>query len=210
MAKLFIFGTSGFAREIRDVAYELGWESVFIAESRDARDAASFDEQIILESDIGTYADAAFAIGIGDGKVRQKIVSRFGGALNFINLIHPTATFGKDQKAHVESRRGIIICAGVRFMSGIKLGDYAVFSLNATIGHDTVIQDYVSIMPGANVAGYVEIEQYCWIGANAAINQGNATARLKIGAGTTVGAGAVVTKACAPESIYVGVPARKL
>jgi acetyltransferase-like isoleucine patch superfamily enzyme len=33
---------------------------------------------------------------------------------------------------------------------------------------------------------------------------------VKIGAGTIVGAGAVVTKDCEPGAVYVGVPARRV
>lgn len=209
MAKLFIFGTAGFARETRDIAHELGWECGFVAVSELERDAFTGDEAIILESEVEAHADAAFAIGIGDNRIRQKIATRFGGKLNFVNLIHPSASFGKGQRDQIESRRGVILCAGVRFTNGIEIGDFTIFNLNATIGHDVIVRDYANLAPGANISGYVEIGECCWIGTNAAVNQGNETARLTIGAGTTIGSGSVVVKDCEPDSIYVGIPAKK-
>jgi sugar O-acyltransferase (sialic acid O-acetyltransferase NeuD family) len=209
MPKLFIFGTSGFARETRDVAYELGWDCIFVYNSADSQVKLTSNDTVISESEIDAVADEAFAIGIGNGRIRQRLVARFGGRLNFVNLIHPTASFGMEQKKIIERSRGVTICAGARFMNGIQVGDFTVFSLNSTIGHDVIVGNYVSVMPGANVSGYVEIEEFCWIGANAVINQGNENARLKIGAGTTIGSGAVVIKNCEPDSVYAGVPARK-
>jgi acetyltransferase-like isoleucine patch superfamily enzyme len=51
--------------------------------------------------------------------------------------------------------------------------------------------------------GTVTIERDVWIGANATVLPG-----VRIGAGSVVGAGAVVTRDVAPGSVVTGVPAR--
>jgi maltose O-acetyltransferase len=51
----------------------------------------------------------------------------------------------------------------------------------------------------------VHIGDGCWLGARAMILPG-----VTIGAGTVIGAGAVVTKDCEPGAVYVGVPAQKV
>jgi maltose O-acetyltransferase len=51
----------------------------------------------------------------------------------------------------------------------------------------------------------IEIGDGCWIGARAVILQG-----VHVGEGTVIAAGAVVTKDCEPNSLYAGVPARKI
>lgn len=56
-----------------------------------------------------------------------------------------------------------------------------------------------------SVGGEIFIEDDVWIGSNAVI-----TANVRIGRGTIVGAGAVVTKSTEPYSIVGGVPARKI
>ena len=51
----------------------------------------------------------------------------------------------------------------------------------------------------------VLIESGCWIGARAIILKG-----VKIGRGSVVGAGSIVTKSIPPYSIYTGVPSKKV
>lgn len=51
----------------------------------------------------------------------------------------------------------------------------------------------------------IHIEDGCWIGANATILPG-----VTIGNGTVIAAGAVVISDCAENSLYAGVPARKI
>jgi acetyltransferase-like isoleucine patch superfamily enzyme len=51
----------------------------------------------------------------------------------------------------------------------------------------------------------VVIEDDCWLGAGAIVVDG-----VRIGRGSVVGAGAVVTRDVEPYSVVVGVPARKV
>jgi maltose O-acetyltransferase len=51
----------------------------------------------------------------------------------------------------------------------------------------------------------VVVEDGCWIGTRALLLPG-----VRIGAGCVIGAGAVVTRDCAPDGVYAGVPARRL
>lgn len=204
-----IFGTSGFAREVGDIALELGYQPLYIARDATELDAWTFTDKAILESEVDAYSEIGFAIGIGENAIRQKVAQRFAGQLTFTNLIHPSATFGQGQRQILEAQKGIIVCAGVRFTNNIQVGDFGVFNLNATIGHDVIIEDFVNIAPGANISGNVHIGQRCWIGTGAVINQGQEKSKLHIGIDTVIGSGSVVVKACEPHSVYVGIPAKK-
>ena len=210
MTTLGIFGTSGFAREVDDIAFALDLRTVFIARDAAERDAWGRPGEVMLEADIGSGRDMHFAIGIGDPGLRRKVAQRHGATLQFINLVHPTATFGRGQRALIDQQRGVAVCAGVRFMNSIQVGDFTVFSLNATIGHDSIVDDFVTVAPGANVSGHVHIGSACWLGTGAAINQGTAGTKLSIGANTVIGSGAVVIRDCEPGAVYAGVPARRL
>ena len=53
--------------------------------------------------------------------------------------------------------------------------------------------------------GQVVIEDDCWIGSNATILKG-----VRIGRGSVIGAGAIVSKDIPPYSIYTGVPEVKI
>lgn len=205
-----IFGTSGFAREVGDIALALGHQPLYIARDQAELDAWSFPGDVILESEVDSYREIGFAIGIGENVTRQKVARRFVGQLTFANLIHPSATFGQGQRQIVEARQGIVVCAGVRFTNNIQVGDFGIFNLNATIGHDVIVDEFVNLAPGAHISGNVHIGPRCWIGTGAAINQGQGDIKLHIGADTVIGSGSVVVKACEPNSVYVGIPAKKI
>ena len=209
MMKVGIFGTSGFARETADVALEIGYSPILIARNRAEIASWMHPYKVITEHDIVKESGMKYSIGIGDNAIREKIVRQFGGVLEFINLIHPSATFGCKQREKLDCQRGIIVCAGVRMTNNITIGDFAIINLNATIGHDVIIEDYVNISPGASISGNVHLESGCLIGTGASLIQGTNHEKLKVGISTTVGAGSLVSKSCLSNSVYYGVPARK-
>ena len=206
--RIGIFGTSGMALETRDIAYDLGFSVVFIA--RDPLELAAFSHvgDTILESDIERFSDMTYVIGIGESATRKKIAARFAGKIQFGNLIHPTATFGQNQLEELKSRQGVIVCAGVRFTCNTLIGNFTIFNLNATVSHDCVIGDFVTVCPQACVLGNVEVRSGAWIGAGAVINQGDNVSKRTVGENCMIGSGAVVLQDCMANSVYVGVPAR--
>lgn len=210
MKTLGIFGTSGFAREVNDIANELDFQTIYIGRDQEELDSWNFPGEAVLEDDISNYRDMVFSIGIGENIVRQKIARRFGTQLNFANLIHPSASFGKGQLEVVNTSRGVIVCAGVRFTNNIQVGNFSIFNLNTTIGHDVIVEDFVNVSPGANISGNVHIGSRCWVGTGAVINQGKGTAKLRIAEDTMIGSGAVVIKDCEPNAVYVGAPAKRI
>ena len=210
MKRIGIFGTSGFAREVDDVAGELGFEPIFVARGAAEREAWPHAEEVVLEDDVLRLADMPFAIGIGDNAIRQRLAERYASRLGFVNLVHPSATFGRRQRAGLDRCRGVVVCAGARFMNNVQVGDFTIFNLNATVGHDSVIESFAHVTPGTNISGNVHVATRVWIGTGAAINQGLPGKRLTIGADTVIASGAVVIADCDPGSIYAGVPARKI
>lgn len=211
MKTLGIFGTSGFAREVDDIAFALGWHTVFIARDATERDTWSGPGDVLLDSELGTSTGWQFTIGIGDNLVRQKVAQRYAQQLDFINLLHPSASFGRGQQALMEARRGVIVCAGVRFTNNIRVGNFSIFNLNVTVGHDVIVDDFVNISPGANISGNVHIGARCWVGTGSALNQGSSPeTKLQIGADTVIGSGSVVVRDCDPAAVYVGIPAKRI
>jgi sugar O-acyltransferase (sialic acid O-acetyltransferase NeuD family) len=210
MKDIGIFGTSGHARELGDIACDLGYRVIYVARDQPELDAWSFPSEAMLESDIAGHRNMKFTIGIGENALRQKVAQRFADTLRFVNLLHPSATFGQRQRDAIESRQGVIVCAGVSFTNNIRVGDFTVFNRNATVGHDVIVEDFVHVAPGACISGNVHLGARCWIGAGAVINQGTAGAKLLIGSDTIIGSGSVVIKTCEPNAVYVGVPAKRI
>lgn len=210
MTTLGIFGTSGFAREVADIGEALGHRVVFIARDATERDAWCLPGEVMLESEVDPQSGWVFAIGIGENAVREKVARRHGERLNFANLLHPTASFGRGQRAQIEGRSGVIVCAGVRMTNNIEVGDHCIFNLNVTVGHDVIVEDFVNVSPGANISGNVHLGARCWVGTGSAINQGTTQARLRVGADTMIGSGSVVVRDCDPSAVYVGAPAKRI
>jgi len=210
MKRIGIFGTSGMARETGDLAWELGYEPIYVAKDEVAFKDWVFESEAMLEADVLRYSDIPFAVGIGDSSVRENISQRYFCQLRFINLIHSSATFGHMQRDELSRSRGVIIGAGARFTNNIKVGNFSIINQNVTVAHDVVIGAFVHLASGCAISGNVHIGDHCWIGAGAVVNQGSSIARLHIGCRTTIGSGAVVIRSCDPCAVYVGVPARRI
>lgn len=76
--------------------------------------------------------------------------------------------------------------------------------LHGDPGKPTILEDYVTIGHRA-VVHSAHIETGCLIGIGAVVLDG-----VRVGAGSIIGAGCIVTKDVEPRSLMVGVPARKV
>lgn len=204
-----ILGTSGFAREVADLAEDQGYRVLFVARDLAEQQSLKMGDAVILEADLPLYPALPLAIGIGDNALRERVALRHAGR-QFPALLHSSATFGRGQRATILATEGVLVCAGVRFTNSITVGKFSVFNLNATIGHDVVVAAFVNIAPGANISGNVQLDERCWIGTAAAVNQGAPGAPLRVGADTMVGSGSVVVKDCDSQAVYVGIPAKRI
>lgn len=208
---LLIFGFSGFSREVGDIALDQDFSPVYILKDKDYHaKVLPQNYSIICEADICEHYDLPCVIGIGDNSIRQKLFLKYKNRFEFINLIHSSATFGYKQRDQIESSKGTIICAGVRMTNGIQIGDFCIFNLNSTLGHDCVLKDYVNLAPSSSVSGNVRIGSNSWIGTGSVINQGSDEKKLNIGYNTTIGSGSMVRKDCEKNSVYFGTPAKKI
>lgn len=209
MRPLFILGAGGQARDVAEIADALGYRPIFV--TRDASVIAGWmsDDEIVLESEALSQTED-FAIGIGDNRVRADVATRLRGTRRFPALLHPDTSFGRGQRERAAASEGTLVFAGVRVTANVSIGSFCSINVNATLSHDVELGNFVSISPGANIAGNVRVGEGALVGVGAAVNQGDDSRKLEIGAWTVVGSGAVVTRDCAPNSIYVGVPARKI
>ena len=208
MDKIAIFGCSGFALEVADICYDLGYKTIILLSNEtDTGKVNGLDIHSEMEVRNLHKLGYSFAIGIGDGLLRKKISEKYSD-LKFPNLIHTSAIFGRGQKDAFNLKCGNIITAGVIFTNNIQVGNHGVFNLSATIGHDCIIEDYVSIMPSVNVSGNVHLKNGCMIGVGAVILQGKMSEKLVVAEGAIVGAQSLVIKGVSPNTTVFGVPAR--
>lgn len=206
MTPVYIFGAGGQAREVADIAHSLGYTPVLVVRDTGGGDAVW---PFLDEAEAVGRTDGLFAIGIGANDDRARIAERYAH-LRFPNLVHPESTLGPTTRTALAARRGVVIQAGVRLTAEIAVGDFCNLNLNATVSHDCCLEDFVTVSPGANVGGHVNIGRKAWIGIGARVSNGSTKRPITIGRGAIIGAGAVVIRDCDEGGVYAGVPARRL
>lgn len=141
-----------------------------------------------------------YLLGIADPTARRRLAGGLDArGLRARTVIHPRAIVGPESTFGP----GGLVLGGAHVSSSVTVGAHGQVHYNATVGHDTVFADFVSVYPGANVAGSVRLDAGCTVGSAACVLQG-----LAVGRGAFVGAGAVVTRDVPDDTTVVGVPAR--
>ena len=119
-----------------------------------------------------------YVIGIGDPAARRRIDEHASAlGLEPATLVHPSSTVGSD----VVLGPGTILTAGVRVTTNVRTGRHVHLNLNSTVTHDCVLEDYVTVSPGANISGNVVLHEGATIGTGAAVIQGNEHREIRQG-----------------------------
>ena len=119
--------------------------------------------------------------------------------LKTVSCVHPTAF--KAESAYIGEGTQLYAQSAVCVDSII--GKACIINTSASVDHECVVEDGVSIGPGARLAGLVQVGKYADIYTGAII-----LPRLKIGEGAVIGAGSVVLEDVAPQTVVVGNPAK--
>lgn len=210
MKKISIFGAGGFGREVKMLIDQINavkpeWN--FIGYFDDDFSHAKLipqSHQLGGLAELNKYEDDVYlVIALGNPLVKRKVFQKITNPkVKYPALIHPSAIIGS---SNVEIGEGSIICAGNIITVDIEIGKHVILNLACTVGHDTIIKDFASFMPGVNISGEVVIEECVYVGTGAKIiNQ------LSIGQETIIGAGSVVSKTLPEKCTAVGVPAKPI
>lgn len=209
MKKIAIIGGGGFCREIKCLIDDINIQQA----SYELVGYFDDSENIIIDNGMNYLGkiedinnidyDLNIVIAIADPQIKEKIVKRINNnKISHPNLIHPSVIKSNDE---VILGKGNIICAGSILTCNVLIKNFVTVNLSCTIGHDTVIESYCSIMPKTAISGEVVLGQYSYIGTGATIiNQ------ITVGEKTIVGAGAVVSKNLPANCTAVGIPAKPI
>ena len=96
-----------------------------------------------------------------------------------------------------------MVTAGCVLTTQIQIHAHVIVNIGSTVGHDTVIEDYVTIAPIVAVSGNVRLQAGAEVGTGSSLKQG-----VCIGRGAMVGMGSVVTKDVIDADLVMGAPAR--
>ena len=211
MKKIAIIGAGGFGREVKMLIEQINQNE------KQYEFIGFYDDNIEIGTEINGFKvlgsiyelvqinyNLEVVISIADPKIKNKIYDtlKFNNLLNFPSLIHPNVLIGIDE---VLIGYGCIICASNIITVNIVIGNFVILNLGCTVGHDTKIGDYSSLMPSVNISGEVIIENSVYVGTGAKIIN-----LLTIGNSTIVGAGAVVSKSLPEKCTAVGIPAKPI
>ncbi|MGE3710107.1 MAG: acetyltransferase [Hyphomicrobiaceae bacterium] len=205
--KLAIVGAGGLAREILEVVLDINcvtptWDIVgfvVIGDYSAPEDLHNYPVFRALDS-VAALSDLHLVIAVGNPASRHRVASRIPtGSVQWASLIHPRAWIGR----HVEIGHGTVVCAGASITTDIRLGQHVLVDRSSTIGHDAVLDDFVTLNPGTCIAGRVHLETGVECGTGAIL-----IPDVRVGAWSILGAGTVVTNSLPPNVTAVGSPAR--
>ena len=207
MKQIVIIGAGGFGREIqwlieRINEKELTWEIKGYID--DGIQAGTIINGYPVLGGINKLLDMqqeiAVVCAIGSSVTRKKIIERISNNSNieFPNLIDPSVQMSK----YVKLGKGNIICAGTILTVNIEIEDFSILNLDCTVGHDVVLNSFVTVYPSVNISGCVTVGKTTEIGTGTKIIQGKTISEHVI-----IGAGAVVVKNIDISGTYVGMPA---
>lgn len=208
MKDLAIYGAGGFGREIACLVNIINAEKPtfnFIGFFDDGRLKGEMNEYGEVLGGIEVLNNwnrpLSIVVAIGNPHIVEKIVSNINNPLiEFPNLISPDVKY-LDQKT-CSMGVGNVICTGCLFSCNTQIGNFNQFNGFITVGHDVIIGDFNSMMPGVRISGEVTIGNRNFWGFNSGIIQ-----QKTVGNDVTIGAGAILLRKPKDGCTYVGIPA---
>ena len=207
-----IYGKSGFGREVMPIISskfraEHNAMTVFVDDEKIEPKINGYDVWTFDEFVARTSSKKKIAIAIADGTVRKDLSKKCSAAeIEFMSIIAENHI----RMDNCVIGEGAIFSPFTTLTSNISIGAHFHCNIYSYVAHDCTIGDFVTFAPGVKCNGNVKVEDHAYIGTGAILKQGTPDKPLVIGAGATVGMGAVVTKDVAPGTIVVGNPAKPL
>lgn len=210
---MLIVGAKGFAKEVLEIIHK----NDYVISKNKVGTIAFYDD---VNSDIPNVLyekfpvlrsideaknyfaneDVRFTIGIGSPLLRKKMFHKFtdiGGI--FTSTVSHIADIGS---FNVQIGEGCNITSGVVITNDISIGKGCILNLNATVGHDSILEDFVEVCPNVNISGNCYIGENTFVGTSAVILPG-----VTIGKNCIIAAGAVVKDNIPDNVLVAGVPA---
>ncbi len=211
LKNLLVLGGAGFAREVAWLVSDINQVKVPVwniigfweGDEKESSSGATINGIPLLNtSEIKKFLpDLSAIVAISNPAIRQRAVKQAEklGCV-FATLIHPSVRY--DHKT-ITIGQGSIICAGSLLSVNVSIGSHVVVNWHCTIGHDSILHDFVTVSPGCRISGHTSINPGSYIGAGAVTIEGHT-----IGKNSIIGAGAVVATDIPDNVTAVGVPAR--
>jgi sugar O-acyltransferase (sialic acid O-acetyltransferase NeuD family) len=151
-------------------------------------------------SDFNPY-EFEVMIAVGNPKDRYRIYEKLPKETKFFTFIHPTSIITKNTII----KEGTFIGPYCIITTNVSLGSHLILNRSNQIGHDSVVGNFVSLMPGSIVSGNVNIGDRVYLGTNSSVKE-----KIKITSDVTVGLNSGVVKDINNSGVYIGTPSTKI
>lgn len=206
---LVLIGASGHAREVLQLVLDINkvlptWHiEALIADDHGDADPRFGDfglYEVLPVGALDSFRGSDFVVAIGSGEARLRMARHAERAgLGATTLVHPTAQIG----IGTPLSEGTVVFAFSAITTHVTMGRHVLINRSCSVGHDAVLQDGVTLHPGAVVSGAATVGTCSTIGSGATLIPG-----VHVGADAVIGAGGVVVTDVQPGVTAVGVPAR--
>lgn len=156
-------------------------------------------EVLGTDDDAHRYAEAGFVLGVGDARLRKRIVDRLLPVVShWPTLVSPTAWVHPSNSLG----RGVVVGRYADMTVNCVIEDFVMINIHAVLGHAVRVGRYSIVDPNTTINGEGTVGECCLVGANAFVRD------VTVGNNVTIGAGAVVVKDVEDDCVVAGVPAR--
>lgn len=205
---ILIAGSSGHASVVADCIGKQGRYRVvgcidsFRSVGAPACGASVLGTELDLRALQKRFGVVDIAVAVGDNWGRARFADRIGALMRearFPVIVHPSAQIGTG----VTIGEGSVILANAVVNANALIGRFCILNTKSSLDHDSVMEDFSSLAPGATLGGRVVVGAYSAVSIGACVIQG-----LRIGKHSVIGAGAVVVRDIPDYVVAYGNPAR--
>ncbi|GHV46495.1 serine O-acetyltransferase [Synergistales bacterium] len=208
MQDVIIYGAGGLGREIFALIDDINaqkpeWNFLGFVDDGKPAGTPIGTKKIIGDGSWLASIDKPVAVvmGFADSGAKASLYDKLSLNKNiFFPIIkHPTALVASSSVLS----EGVVVSAFCVIAPDAKIKQGVFLNWYSSVGHDSVLGDFCSVMPNVNISGNVTVGPRTLIGVGAKIHQ-----NLKIGSDSVVGMGSIVLSNVPDRCTVLGNPAR--
>jgi sugar O-acyltransferase (sialic acid O-acetyltransferase NeuD family) len=154
---------------------------------------------------VAAQADCDVVLCAGRGVVREHLTERLRdlgvGDDRYATIVHPSVSLPESCAIGA----GSVVLAGAVLTAAVSVGRHVVVMPHVTMTHDNVIEDFATLCAGVTLGGSVRVGRAAYLGMASSVRE-----KVTVGAGSTLGMGAVLVRDLPAGDVWAGVPARPL
>ena len=204
--QLLIYGSSGFGREVYDLACRINnkincWTDIsFIDDVREEKSLNGI--KIYKFEEILSLTDVECIIALGEPSYREKQYNRLSeNNIQIATLIDPSAIVSDSAII----KKGCIISAFSLIANKVYIKENSIIQTYVNVGHDIIIGKHSVLSSNVSPGGGDVFGDKVYVGMGAVIKE-----KLNIGNNSIIGMGACVFNDIPPDVIALGNPARPI